>query len=360
MRRQRAARHDARHRAAEADEHRHDAAPGETETAQQLVHDEGNARHVAAVFEHGQEEKQHDDDRDEAQHAADAAENAVDNERVDDGVDVRRGERAVRERSQRVDPAGEQTLQRRTDDVEGEVKHQRHNGDKRRNGGIFPGQHPVDLAAADMLAAFTRADDRARAEAVDKVEAHIRDCRGAVEPALGLHLDDNMLHHLALVFAEVQRLCYKRVALDKLACGEAQRDARRLCVVFNEVHNAVEAAVDRATVGVLVAEIDATRLFLIARDVHRVAHELVDALLVRGRDRYDGNAEHRFHFIDADRAAVAAHLVHHVQCEHDRRVQLHQLHCEIEVALDVRRIGNVDDACRLLLENELARDDFLR
>ena len=42
--------HDGGHRAAKADEHRHDAAPGKPDAAQGLVHNERHARHVAGIL----------------------------------------------------------------------------------------------------------------------------------------------------------------------------------------------------------------------------------------------------------------------------------------------------------------------
>lgn len=42
--------HDGRHRAAEADEHRHNAAAGQADLAQGLIHDESDAGHVAGVL----------------------------------------------------------------------------------------------------------------------------------------------------------------------------------------------------------------------------------------------------------------------------------------------------------------------
>ena len=54
------------------------------------------------------------------------------------------------------------------------------------------------------------------------------------------------------------------------------------------------------------------------------------------------------------RTAVAAHLVHHVQRKHHRHVQLHELQRQIQIAFDVRRIGDVDDAGRLFGQDEPA------
>lgn len=84
--RERARCHDGRNRAAEADEHRNKAAARQADAAQQLIHDKRNARHVARVLQNCEEEEQHHDYRQKAQHAADAGKHAVNDKAVDNGV----------------------------------------------------------------------------------------------------------------------------------------------------------------------------------------------------------------------------------------------------------------------------------
>ena len=59
------------------------------------------------------------------------------------------------------------------------------------------------------------------------------------------------------------------------------------------------------------------------------------------------------------RAAVAAHLIHHVEREHHRDAELHELHREIEIALEIRRVDDVDDAVGMRMQQEITRDDLL-
>ena len=91
----------------------------------------------------------------------------------------------------------------------------------------------------------------------------------------------------------------------------------------------------------------------------RMGNKLVDALVLGGGNRNDRNTEHGFHFVDADRAAVLAHLVHHIQRENHGDIQLHELHGQVEVALDVGGVDDVDDAAGLILQNKAAGDNFL-
>lgn len=87
--------------------------------------------------------------------------------------------------------------------------------------------------------------------------------------------------------------------------------------------------------------------------------ELVDALVVCGRDGHDGNAELCLEHVDVDAAAVCHDLIHHVEGDDERHVEFHELQAQIEVALDVRTVDDVDDGVGLLVKHELPRDDFL-
>ena len=69
--------HDARHAAAGADQHGDEALAGKAELAEDTVHDEGDAGHVAHVLQNGQHQEQHQHLRHEAQHRAHAADDAV-------------------------------------------------------------------------------------------------------------------------------------------------------------------------------------------------------------------------------------------------------------------------------------------
>ena len=62
LRGQGAAGHDARNRAAKANEHRHDAAARKADAPEQFIHYEGHAGHVAGIFQQRKEEEEGHDD----------------------------------------------------------------------------------------------------------------------------------------------------------------------------------------------------------------------------------------------------------------------------------------------------------
>ena len=231
----------------------------------------------------------------------------------------------------------------------------------RTNEGIavhLPVRIRFDLAAALVLLALAGLDDRLRHDAPDERVAHVGNRGGAVESALALHLRDDVLDRLHLVGLEVERLADLLVALDELVGGKAQRNPGRLGMVLHQVHDAVEAAVHGPAVVVDVAEVLAAGPLLIVRDVNRVLDELVDALVAYRGDGDDRNAQDLLELVDPDGTAVALHLVHHVEREHHGYAELHELHREVEIALDVGRVDDVDDALRLFLEDVAPRDNL--
>ena len=198
------------------------------------------------------------------------------------------------------------------------------------------------------------------AQARDEAEAHVRQRRHAVLTALLLHLGHDVLQHLHLVAVQLQLIQDRLVALDELRGGKAGGNPAATGMVVDQVHHRVDAAVHRAVVVArIVAEVHAPGPHVVARGVERVLDQFVDALILRGRDRHHRDAQGLLQRVYVDRAAVLAHLVHHVQRQHHGHVQLDQLACQVQVALDVRRVQDVDDAVGLAVQQEFPGHDLL-
>ena len=56
---------------------------------------------------------------------------------------------------------------------------------------------------------------------------------------------------------------------------------------------------------------------------------------------------------------VLPDLVHHVERDDDRHADLHELQRQVEVALDVGGVHDVDDTIRLFLDEKIPGDDLL-
>ena len=346
--------HDGGHAAPEADEHGHETAAGKADLAQKLIHHEGHPGHVARVLQDGQEEEQGHDDGQEGEHAAHAGKDAVDDEAVHHRVDAVGGEALVRQGGELVQPQAEQVAQALADEAEGEPEHHPHDGQEDGDGQHPVGEDAVDLHAAGVLAALAPAHHRLGAHLPDEAVAHVRQRRLPVGAHFALHLGDGVLHHVLLVFREVHLLQHGRVALHQLGGGKPHRHPGPLGVVLDEVADGVDAPVHRAG-----AEVQPLGLFPVQRHLHGVLDELVDALVLGRRDGDDRDAQGLLQVVHMHRVAVGPHLVHHVQRQHHGDAQLDELQGQVEVALDVGGVHDVDDAVRLVVHQKIPGHDLL-
>ena len=351
--------HDAGNRTAEADEHGHDAAAGQANLPQQLIHDKGHPGHITAVLQDGKEEKQGHDHRQKAQDAAYAIENAINDQGMNHRIDAKGGEPVVHQCGQSLDAQLQHFRQPGADNAKGQPEHQAHDGHKGRNGRIFARQEPVQLLAADMALALPGLHHSLGAHALNELIAHI--CHGSrpVQAALLLHLPDDVFQHLLLVLIQLQAAQDVLISFCQLAGSEPAGNPGIAGVVIDQVHDAMETPVHGTIVIQSIAEVLTARTLLVAGHMDSMIHQLADALALQSGDWHHGDPQPLFQFVDQHGAAVFPDLVHHIQGQNHGNVQLHQLHGQIEVALNVGRVHNIDDASGLLLQNELAGHQLL-
>ena len=170
---ERTGRHDSRHGAAKTDEHGHKTAARQAKATQHLIHDKGHARHVSGVFQNGEEQKEHDDNRQEGQHTAHARKHAVDSQRAHHVVGTERLEARIGRGDDGSDTVLHESLQRRADHAKRQPKDEAHDHQKRRNGCVTTCQDAVNLDGAHVLAALVRLDDATPAHVADKAKTHI-------------------------------------------------------------------------------------------------------------------------------------------------------------------------------------------
>ena len=89
-------------------------------------------------------------------------------------------------------------------------------------------------------------------------------------------------------------------------------------------------------------------------------HQLVHALVLHSGNGYHRNAQSLAEALHINGAATAGHLVHHVQCQHHGDTHFHQLQRQVQVPLDIGGVHDIDDAVRLLIQDEVPGDDLLR
>ena len=159
-----------------------------------------------------------------------------------------------------------------------------------------------------------------------------------------------MAQYICFVGVQLQGFFNQGISLHQLGGGKAQRQPGGSGMVLNQMSDRMDAAMHRAPgvcwVTACRAEVDAARQLPVARHMDGVFDQLINALVFGGRNGNNRNAQRFFQLVYHDGAAVGAHFVHHVQRQHHGGIQLHQLHGQVQVALNVGSIHNVDNAGR--------------
>ena len=89
-------------------------------------------------------------------------------------------------------------------------------------------------------------------------------------------------------------------------------------------------------------------------------HQLPDALVFERGDLYHGDAKRALQFFRIDLVAVLFYRVDHIERDDNGDVDLQELRRQIQVALQIGRIDDVDDAVGLFVDDKVARNDLFR
>ena len=107
-------------------------------------------------------------------------------------------------------------------------------------------------------------------------------------------------------------------------------------MILNQVHNRMYTTVNGALIpAVISAEIDFLRHLAVPCDVYGMFDQFVNAFLLCRRNRNNRHAEQMFHSVNVYRTAVNPNLVHHVQGNDHRNVQIQQLQRQKQITLDI-------------------------
>lgn len=88
-------------------------------------------------------------------------------------------------------------------------------------------------------------------------------------------------------------------------------------------------------------------------------HDLLHAAALERRGRHHRAAQALGKGIDVDLIAVFLHEIHHVEGHDGGDAQIDDLGGEVEVALEIRRVHQIDDRVRLATHEVVAGDDLL-
>ena len=378
--------HDAGDAAARGHEHRNEGLTGQAKAAEHAVHDEGDAGHVAAVLQEGQHDEQQEHLRHKAEDGAQAADDAVADQRIDQatvlgatrhkcvvdhggntrdiGAVLRRVDRVgivarsldgrvvgVAALTEHVPTVGTEELvvgevgHRAAQSGDGDVVHAEHDDHKDRQAQDTVGNHAVDLLGGAHLG---RSLDEALVDDVgDHAVALTGDDGLGIVIAVLLALSDQLLHASSLLLSEVDEPAGVRVALkqlDSVVATLVGGNARRQ-VVFDVVQNVLDGGI----------ELMLRHLALRSSGLLDLLEELLDALVLKSRDHHDRTTELLGELVRVDLVAVLLDQIGHVEGNDHRQAGLDDLKRQVQVALQVGGIDHLNDNIGLAAHEVIAR-----
>ena len=227
----------------------------------------------------------------------------------------------------------------------GDVVHAEHDDHKDRQAQDTVGNHAVDLLGGAHLC-------RSLGEAlVNDVGNHAVTLAGddglGVVVAVLLALGDQLLHASSLLLGEVDELAGVRVALkqlDGIVAALVGGNARRQ-VILDVVQNVLDGGV----------ELVLRHLALGSSGLLDLLEQLLDALVLKGRDHHNRAAELFGELVRVDLVAVLLDQVGHVEGNDHGQAGLDNLKRQIQVTLEVGGIDNLDDNIGLAAHEVIAR-----
>ena len=355
--------HDARDAAASADQHGNEALTGQAELTEDTIHDEGDTGHIAHILQNGQQEEQDQHLGNKAQDRADTGDDAVHDQAIQPACHAD----ALEETAQRIgDDLTEQ-------DVVGPVGRKRADGPAAVGDGSThrQGVHQVHDDCEDGQSQHTVGDDLVdligNGQVLDAgllLDSLIDD---TVDVCVTLVGDDalGVIVHLSLAVLDVL------VDVSDQVGGELQL-IHDLVVALEQLDSvpAQEAFIDFALDGLL--DVSDGVLNAAGEDVGQLAGlaclcsshsslcSSLGAFALQCADLNSLAAQLGAQLLQVDLIAVLAAEVDHVDSHDHGDAQLDELSGQVQVALDVGAINDVQDGIGLLLDQISTGDDLFQ
>lgn len=97
------------------------------------------------------------------------------------------------------------------------------------------------------------------------------------------------------------------------------------------------------------AEVQALWQLLVLRNLYGAAQKLAHAFAGVGGDGDNRHGQRILHCFDVNTAAAAGELVHHVEGDDHRDIQLDELQRKIQAAFNISCVNDVDNSVRLIV-----------
>ena len=346
--------HDAGHAAAGADEHGDKALAAQAELAEDTVHDERHAGHVAHILQDGQHQEQHQHLGHEAQHRAHAGNDAVHNQPLQPGGGADALQPAAHRRRHNlaeqhvVGPTGHPVAHR----ADGHIVHRKHDHRENRQGQNPVGHNPVNLVRGGQAVGRRLLLHGLVHNPVDVRVPLVGDDALRVVVQLLLAVGDVGLQVSLQLTRQIQLGHHLVVPLKHLDGVPPQ------VTVVHQPRNGLLDVGD----GVLHAAREH-----VGQLTRPVGLGQRHGLLRRGHAALALQRAHAHHLApqglpqpaEVDLVPVLPHQVDHVDRNHHRNPQLDELRRQVQVALDVRAVHDVQNRVRLLTHQIAPRHHFL-
>ena len=174
----------------------------------------------------------------------------------------------------------QQILEKCTDHTESKEKYKSHDPDKTWNCCIFSREDPVNLYTAKMFLTFFWFHDSFITDSFNEIKTHVGNCRCSVESSLFFHLLNNMFQHFLFILIKLQTVHDQLISLCQLRCRKANRNLCGLGMVFDQMHDRMEASVDCTTIFIRITKIYILWLLLIFCNMECMGYQFVNSFIL--------------------------------------------------------------------------------
>ena len=203
-------------------------------------------------------------------------------------------------RCQIINPFLQQILKYRSDHIKGQKEDRSHDQNKGRYRGILSRKNRIDPPASDTFLTLCRFDNRLSADPLYKIEPHVCNCCCTINSTFFFHLAYNVFYHLCLILFKMQRFFHLCIPFCHLRRSKTNRDSRILCMVFDQMHDSMQAPVHRTTMIFRITEILSARSLLISGDMNCMFDQFIYTLILDRRDWNNRNSKHTFQLVNTD------------------------------------------------------------
>ena len=168
-----------------------------------------------------------------------------------------------------------------------------------------------------------------------------------------------MLDHFLFILRKIQRIDNLLITFNNLICCKSYRNLSPFGMILYQMHDTVNASVNRSTMIGLFTEILLSWTFLIFCNMDGMTHKLINTLIFGRRNRHNRNTKKCLHVIYSDRSTISSDFIHHIESKYHRNIKLNQLHRKVQISLYISSINNIYNTLWFLADYILPRNYLL-